>query len=479
MQPRSIVHSNILPYLRLMSHNQSLTDTIIALSTPPGSGAIAVIRLSGPDCIQWTAQHIRKPKLVESPSHAAHFGLFRDAAGDVLDEVVVTIYKNPKSYTRQDVVEISAHASDWIIEQIIQSYLSQGARYAEPGEFTFRAYMNGQLDLSQAEAVADLISAESKEAHRLALHQLRGGFSGEIDHLRQKLIDFASLIELELDFGEEDVTFADRTELQEQVQSIRQLIQQLIDSFQWGNAVKKGIQTVIAGRPNAGKSTLLNALLKEDRAIVSDIAGTTRDTIEESIVMDGIPFRLIDTAGLRKATDAIEEIGVQRTYEKIQSSAVVLYVFDVTESTPEQLRSDLAEFRGQNYHLIALANKVDQAENANWTDYEQVLSDIQLLPISALEGEGLAPLVESLITFAKESRQQAGSAVVTNSRHHQALTRAYADLGRVLHGLQNGITGDFIAMDIRQALHHLGEITGHISVDDLLGNIFSNFCIGK
>jgi tRNA modification GTPase len=396
-----------------------------------------------------------------------------------LDEVVATIYKNPKSYTRQDVVEISAHASDWIIEQIIQSYLKQGARYAEPGEFTFRAYMNGQLDLSQAEAVADLISAESKEAHRLALHQLRGGFSGEIDTLRQKLIDFASLIELELDFGEEDVTFADRTELQEQVQSIRQLIQQLIDSFQWGNAVKKGIQTVIAGRPNAGKSTLLNALLREDRAIVSDIAGTTRDTIEESIVLDGIPFRLIDTAGLRKATDAIEEIGVQRTYEKIQSSAVVLYVFDVGASTPEQLLEDLAEFRGQNYYLIAIANKVDQAPPSSWTAYEKVLSEVQLLPISALEGKGLEPLIESLISFAKESRQQAGSAVVTNSRHHQALTRAYADLGRVLDGLKQGITGDFIAMDIRQALHHLGEITGHISVDDLLGNIFSNFCIGK
>jgi tRNA modification GTPase len=339
--------------------------------------------------------------------------------------------------------------------------------------------MNGQLDLSQAEAVADLISAESKEAHRLALHQLRGGFSGEIDQLRQQLIDFASLIELELDFGEEDVTFADRSELKEQVISIRKLIQHLIDSFQWGNAVKKGIQTVIAGRPNAGKSTLLNAILREERAIVSNIAGTTRDTIEESLVIEGIPFRFIDTAGLREATDAIEEIGVRKTYEKIQSSAVVLYVFDAALSTPAQLGADIREFRGQNYHIIALANKVDQLDQTDWTDYREVLDDISLLPISALEQAGLEPLIEALVAFARQSRQQAGSAVVTNSRHHAALTRAHADLGRVLDGMEQNITGDFIAMDIRQALHHLGEITGHISVDDLLGNIFSNFCIGK
>ncbi len=462
-----------------MNSGHSLSDTIIALSTPPGSGAIAVIRLSGPDCIDWTADNLRKPKLIEADSHTAHYGMFRNKEGEMLDEVVVTLYQNPKSYTRQNVVEVSAHGSDWIVEQIINTYLSQGARYAEPGEFTFRAYMNGQLDLSQAEAVADLISAESKEAHRLALHQLRGGFSGEIDQLRQQLIDFASLIELELDFGEEDVTFADRSELKEQVISIRKLIQHLIDSFQWGNAVKKGIQTVIAGRPNAGKSTLLNAILREERAIVSNIAGTTRDTIEESLVIEGIPFRFIDTAGLREATDAIEEIGVRKTYEKIQSSAVVLYVFDAALSTPAQLGADIREFRGQNYHIIALANKVDQLDQTDWTDYREVLDDISLLPISALEQAGLEPLIEALVAFARQSRQQAGSAVVTNSRHHAALTRAHADLGRVLDGLEQNITGDFIAMDIRQALHHLGEITGQISVDDLLGNIFSNFCIGK
>lgn len=462
-----------------MNQSQSLTDTIIALSTPPGSGAIAVIRLSGPECIEWTAENLSKPRLSEAKSHTAHYGLFRNAKGEVLDELVVTIFKNPKSYTRQNVVEVSAHASDWIIEQIIQRYLEQGARYAEPGEFTFRAYMNGQLDLSQAEAVADLISAESKEAHNLALHQLRGGFSGEIEKLRQGLIDFASLIELELDFGEEDVTFADRTELQDQVKSIRGLIQGLIDSFQWGNAVKKGIQTVIAGRPNAGKSTLLNAILKDERAIVSDIAGTTRDTVEESLVIEGIPFRFIDTAGLRKATDAIEEIGVRKTYEKIQSSAVVLFVFDVSTTSQTQLAEDISEFRGQNYHIIAVANKMDQIDSADEQSYREALDDISLLPISALERRGLESLIESLVTFARRSRQQAGSAVVTNSRHHAALTRAHADLGRVLDGLAQGITGDFLAMDIRQALHHLGEITGHISVDDLLGNIFSNFCIGK
>jgi tRNA modification GTPase len=462
-----------------MNHSQLLTDTIVALSTPPGSGAIAVIRLSGPECIEWTAENLSKPGLYEAKSHTAHYGLFRNAEGEVLDELVVTIFKNPNSYTRQNVVEVSAHASDWIIEQIIQRYLEQGARYAEPGEFTFRAYMNGQLDLSQAEAVADLISAESREAHRLALHQLRGGFSNEIDQLRQQLIDFASLIELELDFGEEDVTFADRNELQQKVAAIQALIQQLIDSFQWGNAVKKGIQTVIAGRPNAGKSTLLNALLKEERAIVSDIAGTTRDTIEESLVIEGIPFRFIDTAGLREATDAIEEIGVRRTYDKIQSSAVVLYVFDTSQCSAQQLKEYLSEFRGQNYHIIALANKVDQIDDFAPAPYESVLDGIPLLGLSALQGEGLKPLLQALVEFADASKQQAGSAIVTNSRHHAALTRAHGDLGRVLHGLQNGITGDFIAMDIRQALHHLGEITGHISVDDLLGNIFSNFCIGK
>jgi tRNA modification GTPase len=462
-----------------MSHTQSLSDTIIALSTPPGTGAIAVIRLSGPNCIQWTAENLRKPKLLEAESHTAHFGLFRNPEGEVLDEVVTTVFKNPSSYTRQDVVEISAHASDWIIEQIIQRYLQQGARYAEPGEFTFRAYMNGQLDLSQAEAVADLIAAESQEAHRLALHQLRGGFSREIDHLRQQLIDFASLIELELDFGEEDVEFADREQLAQTVTHILSLIQQLIDSFQWGNAVKKGISTVIAGRPNAGKSTLLNALLKEDRAIVSEIAGTTRDTIEESIVLDGIPFRLIDTAGLRDAADTIEAMGVKKTYEKIQSSAIVLFLFDLSSTSPDQLKADIAEFRDQNYHIIVLANKTDQLSAPELSAHQKAIGDIPILPLSAQFGQGIESLIQSLIQFARDSQQQAGSAIVTNSRHHAALTRAHEDLQRVLEGLQTGITGDFVAMDIRQALYHLGSITGEITTDDLLGNIFSNFCIGK
>ncbi len=461
-------------------------DTIVALSTPSGTGAIAVVRLSGAKAISITQRVFKGKPLNEQASHTVHFGRILKVNGEVLDEVVVTLFKSPRSYTREDVVEISCHASPYIIQEVLNLLIEQGARLATAGEFTQRAFLNGQMDLSQAEAVADLIASDSKRSHQIAMQQMRGGVSNKIQELRQELIDFASLIELELDFGEEDVEFADRTKLTESVDHIQKYIASLIQSFQLGNAIKNGVNTVIAGRPNAGKSTLLNALLNEDRAIVSDIAGTTRDTIEEVLNINGIAFRLIDTAGIREAQDQIEAIGVEKTMRKIAESAILVYVFDVIESPPEVVARDVAQLQSKGATILLVANKMDLNPYTKWEQYQWAMSNEQLtvtreqfVPISAINNMNVEFLKEKLYQTVIDEELDASQVVLSNIRHVEALQKAQTSLRDVQNGLQTGITSDFIAMDIRQALFHLGTVTGEVSVEDLLGNIFGRFCIGK
>lgn len=451
---------------------------IIALSTAPGIGALSVIRLSGPDVITICSNLFSKD-LAEKESHTLHFGTLNDEEGKVIDEVVVGLFKGPNSFTGEDIVEISCHGSSYIVQQIIALFLRNDVELAKPGEFTMRAFLNGKMDLSQAEAVADLIASQTEGAHRIALTQLRGGVSNQISELRTKLIDFASLIELELDFSEEDVEFADRTKLKELVRQILDVIEQLIGSFALGNAIKNGVNTVIAGRPNAGKSTLLNALLNEERAIVSHIAGTTRDTIEEVLNIEGVAFRLIDTAGIREAHDQIEAIGVERTMEKIEQSAILVYVFDVTELFPEHVWADLAKILTGKTKVIAVANKMDLHPHAQPEDYiSDILPAESIITASAKNRMNIEYLKEKLYKIAVGSDIQS-DIVISNARHVDALSKSKERLEAVLNSLDTGITSDFVAMDIRQALYHLGEITGEISSDDLLGNIFGKFCIGK
>ncbi len=488
-----------------------LEDTIVALSTPQGEGAIAVIRLSGTESLPIVDGYFQGKELTEQKSHTAHFGSIRDRDGKVLDEVVVTLFKAPHSYTGEDVVEVSCHGSPYIIQQILGLFTSGQARLAQPGEFTMRAFLHGKMDLSQAEAVADLIASRSASTHRIALRQMRGGVSQEIRQLRQKLLDFASLIELELDFGEEDVEFADRTELLKLVGGIRELIAKLIQSFALGNAIKHGVSTVIAGRPNAGKSTLLNALLQEDRALVSDIAGTTRDTIEEVLNIQGVDFRLIDTAGIRDAADTIEAMGVKRTLEKIRQSAVLVYVFDVIQTQPRQVREDLERLVQPGMQLLIVANKMDLNPYTRFEDYfssgnprpetreesslelkGEGLEDAPLnlrikkielrnlwVPVSAVNEMNISFLKERLYEVAIAQGLSTEGVILTNARHVEALQRADQDLEKVLEGLEAGIPSDLVALDIRAAMQDLGEITGEVSTDDLLGNIFGRFCIGK
>lgn len=462
-----------------------LNDTIVALSTPQGSGAIGVIRLSGNKAFEIVQSVFSDKQLVQQNSHTLHFGKIITEENKILDEVLIGIFKAPKSYTKENVIEISCHGSSYIIQELLALFIRQGARLALPGEFTQRAYLNGQFDLSQAEAVADLIAAESQRSHQLAMHQMRGGVSDEIKKLRQELIDFASLIELELDFGEEDVEFANRDDLKKTVERIHTFIHSLIQSFQLGNAIKNGVNTVIAGRPNAGKSTLLNKLLKEERAIVSDIAGTTRDTIEEILNINGIKFRLIDTAGIREAQDQIEAIGVEKTLEKIAQSAILLYVFDVIETPPEEVAKDIAKLQKEGTQLLLIANKMDLNPYTEWEHYREQLavSNVQLtkeqfIPVSAINDMNVEYLKEKLHEIVADQDLQS-NVILSNTRHVEALQKASESLDAVLVGLETGITSDFVAMDIRQALHFLGEIIGEVSSDDLLGNIFGRFCIGK
>lgn len=450
-------------------------ETIVALATPNGIGAIGVIRLSGPDAIAIANSVFKGKDLTKQESHTIHFGQIAD--GDLLlDEVLVSLFIAPRSYTRENVVEISCHASNYIIESIIKLLIKKGARSAKPGEFTLRAFLNGQLDLSQAEAVADLIAANSKASQQVAMQQLRGGFSNQLQALREQLVNFASLVELELDFSEEDVEFANREQLKQLIHSITKIVAQLIQSFELGNVIKNGVNTVIAGRPNAGKSTLLNALLNEERAIVSHIPGTTRDTIEEVLNINGINFRLIDTAGIREATDTIEQIGVQRTMEKINQSALLIYVFDAAEITIEELNSDLGNLQRPGVTILIVANKSDLLSE------EQLLSlphSESAIVISAKQKQHIDELKQKIYASAVKHQLNRDETLVTNIRHLEALQKTESALMRLLEGIDTHVTSDFLAMDIKQGLHYLGEITGAVTTDDLLDNIFSKFCIGK
>jgi tRNA modification GTPase len=462
-------------------------ETIVALATPSGIGAIGVIRLSGPDAIMIANNVFKGKDLTQQASHTIHFGQIVD--GDlVLDEILVSLFIAPRSYTRENVVEISCHGSNYIIESIIKLLIKNGARSAKPGEFTLRAFLNGQLDLSQAEAVADLIAANSKASQQVAMQQLRGGFSSQLQGLREQLVNFASLVELELDFSEEDVEFANRGQLKQLIHDITRVVGQLIQSFELGNVIKNGVNTVIAGRPNAGKSTLLNALLNEERAIVSHLPGTTRDTIEEVLNINGINFRLIDTAGIREATDTIEQIGVQRTMEKISQSALLIYVFDVADITIEELNSDIENLQKPGITMLIVANKADllnsKLETPNADGWELGNSAIQLsqsafISISAKQKQHIDELKHKIYTSAVKHQLSSDETLVTNVRHLEALQKTESALIRLLDGINTQVTSDFLAMDIKQALHYLGEITGTVTTDDLLDNIFSKFCIGK
>jgi tRNA modification GTPase len=470
--------------------NDPMTNdqTIVALATPNGTGAIGVIRLSGPEAITIANSVFSGKDLTKQASHTIHFGNIVDGDPDsyreVLDEVLVSLFIAPRSYTRENVVEISCHGSAYIIESIIKLLIKKGARSAKAGEFTLRAFLNGQLDLSQAEAVADLIASNSKASQQVAMQQLRGGFSSQLQSLRDQLVQFASLIELELDFAEEDVEFANRDQLKNLTHEIIGVIGNLIRSFELGNAIKQGVNTVIAGRPNAGKSTLLNALLNEERAIVSHIPGTTRDTIEEVLNINGINFRLIDTAGIREATDAIERIGVERTMEKISQSALLVYVFDATEITAEELKQDLERLKKPGIVILPVANKIDllKSENSLFDSglktQDSGLKTQDYIEISAKEKYHIDDLKSKIYTAAIKDQLTGDETLVTNIRHLEALQKTEEALIRVQNGIDT-VTSDFLSMDIKQALHYLGEITGAVTTDDLLENIFSKFCIGK
>jgi len=454
------------------------TDTIVALATPAGIGAIGIIRLSGPDAIAIANSAFKGKDLTKQASHTIHFGHIVDSDA-VLDEVLASLFVAPRSYTGENVVEISCHGSAYILESVIKLLMKKGARAAKPGEFTLRAFLNGQLDLSQAEAVADLIASNSKASQQVAIQQLRGGFSSQLQALREQLVQFASLIELELDFAEEDVEFANRDQLKMLILQINGVIGGLIRSFELGNAIKQGVNTVIAGRPNAGKSTLLNALLNEERAIVSHIPGTTRDTIEEVLNINGISFRLIDTAGIREATDAIEKIGVERTMEKISQSALLVYIFDAAATRPDELKQDIESLQKPGVKMLIVANKIDLVDEikSNLSDF-RTFGLSNYISISAKEKINIEELKQHIYNAAIKEKLTGEEMLVTNIRHLEALQKTEEALGRVLSGMDT-ITSDFLAMDIKQALHYLGEITGAVTTDDLLENIFSKFCIGK
>ncbi|MDB4752543.1 tRNA uridine-5-carboxymethylaminomethyl(34) synthesis GTPase MnmE [Winogradskyella sp.] len=459
-------------------------DTIVALATPSGSGAIAVVRLSGINAIAIVDAHFKsvtnKKSLAKQKTHTIHLGHIVDE-GRTLDEVLISIFKNPNSYTGEDVVEVSCHGSAYIQQEIIQLFLRNGCRMATAGEFTLRAFLNGKLDLSQAEAVADLISSDNEASHKIAMQQMRGGFSSEIAKLREELLNFASLIELELDFAEEDVEFADRTQFKELVDRISFVLKRLIDSFAVGNVIKNGIPVAIVGEPNVGKSTLLNALLNEDRAIVSEIAGTTRDTIEDEISIGGIGFRFIDTAGIRDTKDIVESIGIKKTFEKIDQSQVVIYLFDAQKNMEqlESVRIEIEKIRNKHPQkpLLVIANKIDTLDDIQLAEVNNSITDI--FPLSAKTGFGIEQLTNSLLNLINTGSLRNDETIVTNSRHYDALLKAFEEIQKVKHGLETGLSGDLLAIDIKQALNHFGEITGEITTDDLLGNIFANFCIGK
>jgi len=472
-----------------MNHEKTfyINDTIVALATATGVGAISVIRLSGKEAIELADKVFKtlngKP-LSEAPSHTVHLGTIK-SENQVIDECLATIFKGKKSYTGEPVVEFSCHGSAYITQEVIKLCLANGARLAEAGEFTKRAFLNGKLALNQAEAVADLIASDSKAAHQVALQQMRGGFTSEIEDLRQELLNFASLIELELDFSEEDVEFADRSQFEQLLKRIKTTLQTLIQSFSAGNAIKNGIPVAIVGKPNAGKSTLLNTLLNEERAIVSDIAGTTRDTIEEMLHIDGFTFRFIDTAGIRDTKDQIEAIGVEKAKEKIKKAQLILYLYNEKENTTDEV----IHFVIENYHkeakFILLHNKIEDLQEVITPFDNEILASIpeeyifSQLRISAKENINIDELKKILSLYVKNLSPSAGNTIITNIRHYEALNNALQALEKVEEGMQIHLSGDLLAIDIRETLYHLGSITGAVSNDELLGNIFSRFCIGK
>lgn len=450
-------------------------DTIVALATAHGIGAIGVIRLSGSNAIGIINQLFPSKDLSKQSSHTIHVGFLKDGE-KALDEVVISLFKNPRSYTGEDVIEISCHGSPFIQEQVINTIVKYGARLAKPGEFTQRAFLNGKLDLTQAEAVADLIASNTEASQKTALHNIRGGFSSVLKELREQLIQFSALIELELDFSQEDVEFADRKKFYELIHRAQKVTHELVQSFQLGNVIKNGVSVAIVGKPNAGKSTLLNTLLNESRAIVSEIAGTTRDTIEEVININGILFRLIDTAGLRESRDEIESIGVGKSFEKMQMADVVVYLFDVnTESQPE-LEAALLQVQELNKNYIAVGNKVDVMGEEK---ARQKFSGDGVLFIAAKSNKHIDVLKERLVDKVVQGTVHAESTIITNARHYAALQEVEKSLQDIHTGLENKLSSDLLALDIRRCLHYLGEITGEITNEDRLDYIFSKFCIGK
>ena len=458
-------------------------DTIIALATASGAGAIAVLRVSGPKAISVSNtlfKSIHDKNLLNQPTHTIHLGHIVDV-DRVLDEVLVSIYKNPQSYTGEDVVEISCHGSSYIQQEILQLFIRNGCRSANPGEFTLRAFLNGKMDLSQAEAVADLIASDSAAAHQIAIQQMRGGFSSEIKNLREELLNFASLIELELDFSEEDVEFADRRQFEDLLQRIVKVLKYLIDSFSTGNVIKNGVPISIIGAPNVGKSTLLNALLNEDKAIVSNIAGTTRDAIEDELIIEGIKFRFIDTAGIRQTDDTVESIGIKKTFAKMAESQVIIQLIDaslISKANTADILASLVETKAQypEKETLVVLNKIDLADKALLS---KVFSELEPLHMSAKTGTGVELLKTKLLDMVHMGKLQNNDTIITNARHYDALRLALENIQKVQVGMQTGLSGDLLAIDIREALYHFGRITGEISTDDLLGNIFANFCIGK
>ena len=464
-------------------------DTIVALATPSGAGAIAVIRLSGKNALDIADSCFKsvtlKKTLSKQKTHTIHLGHIVEE-NRTIDEVLVSIFKNPNSYTGEDIVEISCHGSNYIQQEIIQLFLRKGCRMATAGEFTLRAFLNGKLDLSQAEAVADLISSDNEASHQIAMQQMRGGFSSEIAKLREELLNFASLIELELDFAEEDVEFADRAQFKDLIERIRFVLKGLIDSFAVGNVIKNGIPVAIVGEPNVGKSTLLNTLLNEERAIVSDIAGTTRDTIEDEISLGGIGFRFIDTAGIRETKDVVESIGIKKTFEKIDQAQIVIYLFDASDFKFKEsiFKVEIEKIKNKYPQklLIVIANKIDKLSKPDSMKLNTTLNNFETshaITLSAKSGLGVEILKNNLINFFDTGTIRNNDTIVTNSRHYDSLLKAFEDIEKVKHGLEIGLSGDLLAIDIRQALYYFGEITGEITNDDLLGNIFANFCIGK
>jgi tRNA modification GTPase len=485
------------------------SETIIALATPSGIGAIGVIRLSGPDAINIVNQVFAGKDLSVQPSHTIHFGTIRDG-NQILDEVLISLFIGPKSYTRENVIEISTHGSAFIIESIIKLLVRKGARPANPGEFTLRAFLNGQLDLSQAEAVADLIASNSQASHQVAMQQMRGGFSSELQHLRDQLIHFASMIELELDFGEEDVEFANREDLKGLIYQINRILHRLIQSFEQGNVMKNGVPVVIAGKPNVGKSTLLNALLNEERAIVSEIAGTTRDTVEDEMIIGGLRFRFIDTAGIRDTEDIIEAKGVERTHEKIKQAKLIIYLVD-PEQDVKEIESQITYLKELDIPFLTVVNKKDLVSSELEKELSVVGDELSVGSYQLSEGEELS-VISCQLSEGEESEEQkvnkiifisaknkigiedlkssilekvnlhkinTDDVLISNIRHLEALQKTEESLNRVLLNIDNPITSDFLASDIKQALYYLGEITGQVTTDDLLETIFSKFCIGK